>query len=64
MTQLIVSQEIALTLLQLAAKRRVSISTVIAQAVGTELYIAAVQDEGGAILIKQGCGSIRQLVPR
>ncbi len=48
----------------LAAKRRVTMTRVIEQAIGTENFLAAIHQDRGEVLIEARDGGVRRMVPR
>lgn len=49
---------------ELAAKRGTTVSEVVRQAIGTEVFVERVDEEGGRVLVEDRDGRVRQLIPR
>jgi hypothetical protein len=57
-------QEVVEACRQLATKRNTSMTEVLRQAIGTEFFIDAVNEDQGTVLVEDKRGRVRQLVPR
>jgi len=52
------------TLKRLASKRSITMTEVIRQGIGTEMYLQEVKESGGSVLVENKKGQVRQLVFR
>jgi predicted transcriptional regulator len=55
----VLSDEVATTLADMARRRGVSVSEVMRSAVGTELWRRGVESHGGRVLVEQESGRVR-----